>query len=323
MTFNVHPKTKTLVLAAAGVLVGIVLATLLRWAFSASSTASVTTVASPTVAEVVGRHLDWADRQSAEGLAPQFGPIHEFFAQASFGVRPFAEDALGWTSKWKLIEGYFAGGDAHRQYLEERFAARIFASDDLESLVQQVVAAYLNHLDNVDAMLLVNLQADLEGIPAGSFTAGVGRADIEQALNAAICDAVQAVEADFPGMIGRELASFVAGEVLSMATVELATSAGILGAGASSGTVTFGIGLLAGLIVDAIITEIYDPAGELSLQLDETLLRLEEIIVSGNGEQPGLYHRLLDYASRRGQARKAAITSVVLPPGELSPDSTF
>jgi hypothetical protein len=183
--------------------------------------------------------------------------------------------------------------------------------------VQYAVQAYLTHLDNVDSMLLVNLKADLEGIPSSSFSAGVDRSVIEQSLNAAIEGAMQAVEADLPGMIGRELVSFVAGEVLGAASVQLATSAGILSVGASSGTVTFGVGLVVGVIVDVIVGWAYDkfadPAGELSRKLDGTLIQLEKVIVEGQGDEPGLNRRLSDYAARRREARNVAVTSVVTP----------
>jgi hypothetical protein len=261
------------------------------------------------------------------GILPQLKPIAEFFDEAALGTRGFAEDSLGWWSKWKLATDYVTGGDEHRKYLEERFAARIFAPEDLEQTIQSVVASYLNHLDDVDQTLLVNLRADLEGIPANGFGEGIDRAAIEESLMAAMDDAIRAVETDFQGMVGRELVSFIAGEVLTVASVELATSAGILTAGASSGTVTFGVGLVVGVIVDSVVSwaydELFDPAGELSWQLEDTLLELEDLIIAGNGEYAGLVQRLVEYGSRRGQARKAAITAVVLPQGGLNTTPAF
>lgn len=321
MGFELSPKAAKRVLGVAGVVFGIALAMLIRGSWTAPPTHTL--AATARVAAAVDQHLKWAEQHSAEGLPPQFEPIHAFFEEARAGVRPFAEDALGWTSKWKLIGEYFGGGDGHKAYLEERFAEHLFTAAELEGLVQQVVAGYLSHLDQVDNLLLVRIEADLEGIPIGRFTAGIDHVAIEQALSTAIREALAAAEADVPSMIGREFTSFVAGEVLTVAGVQLATSAGIIGVGAASGTVTFGIGLIAGIIVDAIINAVMDPAGELSDQLNDTLLRLEALIVSGDGEQPGLYQRLRDFASLRAEARRTAITAVGLPLGQPSVAPSF
>src|SRR5262249_7073673 len=118
-------------------------------------------------------HLEAAGQAAAVGLDPQFAVIHEFFVEAQRGTRPFAEDALGLSSKWTMLNGFMFSDDRHREYLEERFAERVFRAEDIEQTIQHVVAAYLNHLDNVDAIFLVNLQADLGGIPAASFSASI------------------------------------------------------------------------------------------------------------------------------------------------------
>lgn len=311
---NIHfpQTTKQRALATLGVLAGLAVA-----AFIGRSIVSAWTA--PTFEEVVERHLESARQEAEAGLAPQFKVIREFFKEASLGTRPFAEDALGFDSKWALIQEYFFDDDAHRAYLEERFAARIFKTEDLEQTVRYAVSAYLNHLDSVDAAFLVNLKVDMDDLPQSSFPPGVDRTAIEQSLAAAIHNTVGAVGAEFPRAVGLELASYVAGEVLTYAGVELATSAGILSVGAGSGTVTFGVGIVVGVIADAIISRVYnemfDPAGELSRKLDDTLGNLKHLILSGDGEQPGLSQRLHDYAARRAEARRAAINAALSQAG--------
>ena len=325
MKFNVTQKTSVHLLAALGVAIGIVLAIICRYSIGDNPLPAAPVMAPaageaapmpPSVAEIVERHFEWAQEQETAGLAPRLVSVQDFFAEARQGTRAFAEDALGFDSKWKYVSDYLAGGDEHRKFLEERFAARIFAAEDLEKVVHYSVASYMNHLDNVDSALLVNLQADLEGIPTGAYSESISPAAIENLLNTALQQAVQAVEADFPGMVGREIVSYVAGEVITHASLQLATSAGILGAGATSGTVSLGAGIVVGMIVDQIVSwaydELYDPAGELSRKLDFTLLQLEELILGGNSDYAGLYICLHNYAMQRGQARNAAITSVVM-----------
>lgn len=299
-------KQKLNVLAALGVLAGIVLIIGIRYFYDGGP-----------VGRAVSRHLKRADEQAAAGLDPQLTPIKDLFAKARAGTRAFADEAISFDSKVRFVCEWLSGSDEHKKYLHERFEAHVFSQKDLEKCVQCAVRAYLTHLDDVDAMLLVNLKADLENIPSSNFTAGVDRSVIEESMRTAIREAVSAVESDFPATIGLEVASFIAGEVLTAATIEMAASAGILSAGATSGTVTFGVGLVVGVIVDAIIgwawDAIADPKGKLSKKLNGTLTDLEKLIVDGNGKEPGLTRRLSDYAARRSEARSKAIRSVVTP----------
>jgi len=274
------------------------------------------TAPSPKVAEIVERHFEWAQQQEAAVLAPELLPIQELFAEAQQGTRAFAEDVLELKSKWLYLKDLVSGGAEHKSFLEERFAARVFSPENLEKTVQYAVAAYLKQLDDIDATLLVNLKADLEGLPAGTLSAAIDRAAIEQTLAAAVGDAVSSVEADIPGMIGREVVSYAGGEILAFAGAKLATSAGILSVGTTSGAMTVGAGLILSIIVDQAVSwaydELFDPVGELSGKLNGTLCQLESLILAGDQENPGLYVRLLNYAAERGQARNAAITSVVM-----------
>jgi hypothetical protein len=270
-----------------------------------------------SVSEVVERHLGWADQQDSAGLAPRLLPVRAFFSDARRGTRQFAEDALGWKSKWKLISDYVSGEKEHAKFLKRQFSARIFSAEQLEQVIEASVAAYLRHLDDVDAQLVVNLQSDLLGASPGQLPASVDRQAIREVLDAAIHDALQNVEADFRGTVGRQLVSFVASEVLTAASVELAISAGILGAGAVSAPMTLGVGFIVAFFVDFLVNwaydEIYDPLGELSSQLDRKLTQLEDFILIGTSAHPGLEARLHDYALRRGQARNLWIKSAVTP----------
>ena len=320
---NLSTQTRNQFLAAAGVLAGVILAIVIRCSISHHRTSHVSpgagnptmTATGPAVAEVVTRHLTWADQQAAAGLDPQLNALREFFTQAKAGSRAFAEDALGFDSKWKFVKGYIVGGDDHRRYLAERFAARVFTAEHLDQAVKYAVQAYLTHLENVDAMLLVNLRTDLANIPSNGFSSGMDPRVIEQSLSRAINEAVRGVEAEFPGAIGREIVSIVAGDIVMVAGTKLATSAGILSAGVSGGWVSAGGTLVLSVIIDFFVSWAYDkfvdPAGELARKLDGTLTQLEQIIIAGYGDEPGLSKRLLNYGARRGEARKAAVHSVV------------
>jgi len=311
--------SKKNVLVAAGVAAGVALAILVRGFWS--DVATLVGAPKPlTAQEIVAQDLGWANQQSTSGIGPGLTPIHDLFAQGRLGERAFVDDALGWNSKWILVKDYLFSSDEHGTFLQEQFSARIFTPEQLESAVESAVSAYMKHLEDVDSELLVKLQADLSEVPQEQFSPGIDRDAIRQVVEAALREARASAVSDFRGMLGREVASMVAGEILSAAAVQLATSTGILGVGVASGTVTFGAGLVVGVIADWAVSwaydELYDPVGELTKKMDEQLDQLEQMILVGDAKQPGLEKRLQDYASRRCQARDAAIRGAILPSGQ-------
>ncbi len=264
----------------------------------------------------VNRQLRWAESESVGKMDDQVAPIRKFFTSARMRTRGYAEDVLGWSSKWKLVKDFITSRSEHPAFLKERFDATVFTEQELDAVVESVVASYLRHVEEVESQMLVRLEADLASFPATSIGPAVDRAALAKVLEGALRDAMNSAQGDLKAAFGRELASWIAGEILAQATIQLATSSGILGTGAASGTVTFGVGVLVGLIVDAIVTEIYnqvyDPAGELAKQLNSHLYDLERLILDGNEKAPGLMPRLRAYSAERGKTRGTAIRNAVL-----------
>jgi hypothetical protein len=137
-------------------------------------------------------------------------------------------------------------------------------------------------------------------------------------MTAAIREAVDAG----PG-IRVTVGTFLAGEALTRVGVWLGAKAGIFTKSDEKTLAGFGTQFVVGLVADEIISraynEMYDPAGDLTRQVDEKLERLENLILSGYGwGEPGLYQRLRDYAERRAEARKAAIDAALSVPAAPS-----
>jgi hypothetical protein len=274
-----------------------------------------------TAQEILDRDLGWAKQMSAAGIDHGLTPVRDLFANAHQGAHAFADDALGFESKWKLVTDYVASRDEHAKFLQAQFSTRLFSPEQLEKAVESSVRGYMKHLDDVDSQLLVLLQADLSDLPPEQFGRGIDHGAIGQLLDEAMREARKAAEADFRGTVGREIVSLVAGEVLSAVAVELATSSGILSAGAVSGTVTFGAGLVVGVIADCAVCwaydKLYDPLGELTKRVNEQMDQVEQMIVVGSSRQPGLQMRLQDYSLRRSKARDAAIAAAILTPEQF------
>jgi len=307
---------KEQVLGGVGVGGGIVLAILLQvfWDDLASLAGAPRRL---TAQEIVAKDLNWAKQESASGMNFGLASVHELFGQGRQGVRGFVDDALGWNSKFKLVKDYLSNGEEHSEYLEDQFSEHIFSDEQLEEAIEASVSAYLRHLDDVDSQLLVRLQADLADAPKEQFAPSIDHDAIRQLLDNALGEAKTAAESEFGPAVGREVASLVAGEVLTLVASELATSSGILSVGAASGTVTLGVGLVVGVIADYAVTwmyeKAYDPRGELTKRVNQQLDQLEQLIVVGSSEQPGLQKRLEDYSLRRSQAREAAIRAAIFP----------
>ena len=174
MKWQISQRTKRHLLGISGAIAGIGALILTQAALEhrAGNDSVVTTTQGPTVAEVVNRELGWAEQQTAVGLAPRLTPVRDFFNESRQRTRSFAQDALGWDSKWALASDFLTGGKDHARFLEERFAERIFSAEQLEEMVATSVSAYLRHLDDVDSQLLVRLRADLEDVQSGADAVG-------------------------------------------------------------------------------------------------------------------------------------------------------
>ena len=203
------------------------------------------------------------------------------------------------------------GNGDHPRLLREKFESLVFSQEELDHLVEGVVSGFLRDLQNVESEMLVRMKADLANLPEGSLSGSFDSQGFGNKLDIALRDAVAATQAELRATVGIEIASYIAGEIVTQATIQLATSTGILGTGALSGPMTFGVSVVIGFIVDQIVSEIYnqafDPAGELSRKLNEHLDEMQFLIYGGTPQSPGLIARVMEITTRRLEARDHAI----------------
>lgn len=309
-TFRLH------LLVSIGVTIGIIIAMALRSA-GPSSSPLVLPAATKSAHDVVREHTAWADSQGKIGLDGRVAELREFFAEARQHTRPFAEQVLSFDSKWKLVSQKVFGGDGHTQFVREQFDKHLFTNEALDAAVANAVDGYLRYLEDVDSQLLVRLQTDLADLPPGTAPQLTDREQLRAILADALSRALESVHAEFRGTVGCEVVGWFAGEVLWNAMTRLATSAGVLGTGAAASWATFGTSIIVSIIVDYVVAwvydQVFDPAGELSRMLDGKLTELEENILSGDADHPGLVARLRDYAAHRAAARRQALDKAVSP----------
>jgi hypothetical protein len=223
--------------------------------------------------------------------------IKEFFAARKQNARGFATELLSFSGKWAFVKGYFSEG-SHEHYIEECFERNIFSADELKSLIESSVSGYISEVQGRENQLLVAIRADLEAseLATPKYLPALGNeAQFRREYEAMLERVLPLLSKDMGITVTREIVSFVGSEIAatllleigaSLAT-ELGISGGILGAGASSGAVTFGVGLVAGILVDMALDWIirqagYDPEGEIAVKVVASLDQLERTILDGD-----------------------------------------
>lgn len=253
---------------------------------------------------VVERHLKECRTECDKALELRIQELRDYFAERRKNCRAFAEDIRSWGTMFS----YMFNGN---RCIEERFARYFFSEKQLQEIIETTVRSYMQDIINAENTMLVNLYVDLAldqqkpGISV--FTREQFRQAYEQQLALANQHAWNAMKQE----IGREIATTIASEILTVVFRRVAVRMGLMGAGAGSGVVTLGAGLLIALIIDAIWDRCTDQTGQLAQKLDELLLHLEKSIIEGADHQPGLKDRLSQLAKERAQAREQAVRNLL------------
>ena len=266
--------------------------------------------------KIILRHLNWASDVNEQQAFAAANKLSQFFSNARQQTRKFAEEALSFNSKWTLITDFVTRDAQHVAFLRERFEIYVFSQGELEEAVKGAVRDYIKDVGDLESTMLLRMKADLANLPETVLPAWFDQETVASKLDEAVRNAVVATQADVQAGVGIEIASYIAGELLTQATIHIATSSGILGTGALSGPATFGVSVIVGIIVDQIVSEIYnrafDPVGDLAMRLNWRIEELEQIIVCGTRESPGLIRRLDRHSSERSFARGQEIHRAVL-----------
>ena len=165
--------------------------------------------------------------------------------------------------------------------------------------------------------MLIEIRADIAGLPELEQIQSMGTDAFETRFEQALSQASEVVSDDLSSTIESQLVSLVAGEVMAQVAVRMGVSAGVLSTGAASGWATFGVGLVAGVVVDQIVTRIWDwwsePEVELSFQISKQLAMVHDLICKGDSKSSGLDGRFQQWNSQRNQIRRLAILNVFFP----------
>ena len=222
--------------------------------------------------ELLRIRLKAADDASQNSIDTQIEYLRDFFSKANSGTEPFAEAALGLSSKVRLVVDAipYTKGDRHKRFLRKQFEQHIFSERELKEALEHLVQNYVRTLQEIDNQLLVQLRIDIEDFPSLQ-----AKQLPELSFEPLIAKTIAHTRQSIPGDVTRETISLVTAGILARVAARLGLSAGILGTGAASSATTFGLSILAALIIDHLVSRLWDefadPHGKLARELQASL----------------------------------------------------
>jgi len=199
----------------------------------------------PHVEEAVQR----TDAQAEAEIDRHLALLQGVFEEAHGRVPNFVDRVLGIGSK----VFYLTHSEAEfEQAVLNTFQEEVISREDIEKAIQQVLQSYAASLNDLDSQLLVELRADMADPSRNGIQSDFHPEEIVQQIVGTIPTPITNA---LPKAIASDVASLILGELAAQIATRVLVSAGVLGAGAASSTVTFGVGLVAGFIVDALVEQ--------------------------------------------------------------------
>jgi hypothetical protein len=276
--------------------------------------------------------------------------LHERFAVHHAGARHFAEDVAGWGTRLGVI-GCFASDlwDKHwhgdtsansvSQYVQQKFLLHVLSEKSLERDVDQVLKQYQDDLETSRNQLYAEMRLPLHGSASPIVLDEAGWKYLCQDINQRVRELSAATPRDTlvaglasmaGGWVGTEAGEAIVAQILvrvgTAVAVEAADSAAVAGGGAMvGGTATGGsvgsltspagtvIGLGVGLAVGAAIDWWMSERFEVQVigQCDLFLETVEQKIVDGNKEHPGLRRCLQEALKLADQQQRQAVINAL------------
>lgn len=267
--------------------------------------------------KLVEPHLELAVEQSNAAIPECLKPVDDFFDRANSGSRGFAEDVLGWGSKMRLVADHvpFTEKGRHDRFVRASFEKHLFSADDLQKLLVQCVEQYTNEVENIENQMLVAIRADIADLPDHHLASLMDSQSLDEQIQAAFNQAIASTQNGLQGDAAALIASQIAQKLLTRIAVRLGASASILSVGAAGAPISMGLSLLAGVILDQIVSYVWDwwadPTGQLSTQFQSKLDQIRSLVVDGDSEVQGLKQQLVDLSEIRTQTRNEVIAGAL------------
>jgi hypothetical protein len=263
-------------------------------------------------------HLDRVHDQSRRLVDDHLKELAEFFGAAKKRMPAFADDLVGWGSKWRLATDtlpFFGTRGAHARYVAERFNQQLFTPADIERSITEVITFLLREIDGLEGAMLVALRQDLSHFSQEGRLDGLRTDNLQAFLRDVHAEGALATWPALRDDMVQMLVSTLVAEAIVHFANHLRVSAAILGGSAAASEVSFGTSFVIGLAVDQAIswawTKITDPKAGLINRLKDRLDELHTALIDGTVCSPGLRHTLLTELDRRDQVRRTALANVL------------
>ncbi|MCS7239177.1 MAG: hypothetical protein NZ899_13050 [Thermoguttaceae bacterium] len=256
--------------------------------------------------QTVAKHTDWAISEVEQRINRYHEEVDQFFSDCKSRIPTFADEAC---SVWQYLT---SSQEEFRWFVVKKFSEIVFSEPAFRELLVNIERRFVADLQSIENEMLVRIQADLEDqsrVPLAGIRLPDLQARVVEIADVVVGQMSQIVITKIAGTVG----SFVAGEVAAMVINRLAIRAGLFGAAGASSWFTFGIGLLAGFAMDAIISKFIQD--EVRRELYAMIApRLDEMcaeVVNGANGSPGIRERLTQIARDHFNAQKAQIVKAL------------
>lgn len=302
----------TLVIAAVGVIVGII-----TWRFIRASTfwknaedyvyqvflmSPEEREARKRVMESVSRHSLWAQQELDLRIHLYLNAVELLFQRAKTRIPMFAEEAC---NTWYYLT---SSNDEFRRFVEQKFREIVLSEELIVEQIREIQQRFDQDLWNLDKEMLVRMQADLADEPwFQSCTFLVP--SLEHSLRKPSDIVVEQMPSIVAMRVAGFVASFAAGEVLTLVVTRTATTGAIRAASVGSGWATFGVGLIVGFAIDAVVSEMIERHIQQQLY-QEIAPHLDAIcyeLINGGEHWPGLRAQLRYAAASHFREREKVI----------------
>ena len=199
--------------------------------------------------------------------------IDTWIAGRAKGTRAFADEVLSFSGKWAVVKSKlpFTDEDGARKYINEQLETHLFSESQLNASCGQQARLLANDITQIHNELVVEIERILPASNAGRGTS---------VDTGAYRPARDNIQGQIETETGRQVAIFVATEAVSAITSRIACTT----VGAAFAPETFGISLVAGFAVDAIISVFRDPEGDLTKELDVQFARIRQDVAAKSQE---------------------------------------
>jgi hypothetical protein len=186
---------------------------------------------------------------------------------------PFLDELFSLSGKWKAVT---RGRESYERYVRKLFEDRVCSAAGFETVLSRIRGDYDYGIQAAENRLLVALYDDVK--PARPELTFDG-------FRAEYHELAWSLGPEVLRDLGMNLISFAGSDAAAVLFVAAAGSTGILGtsvaAGATGGPLTFGLslaaGLIAGIVLDSIVGDVYEDAARMEVRGQLNRLRNQAI----------------------------------------------